>query len=112
MRKILQKLAWKTNRWDVKFSLLNIYLGGDNGKFGFEFIKIDNGFQWEGSLLEITWEFPTVTHRGELNIDVLFLYNKWDKWCRDNDDRELWGSQLNSWEKFNCKVNNWLNNIG
>ena len=43
MRKILQKIAWKTNNWTAKFSLLTIYLGGDHHKFGFQFLNIDNG---------------------------------------------------------------------
>ena len=73
MRKTLQKIAWKTNKWSIKISLLNIYLGGDNHKFGFQILNIDNSRSfWSGSLFEITWYFPTVTHAGELIIDILF----------------------------------------
>ena len=50
MRKKLQKIAWKTNRWTTKISLLNLYLGGDNHKFGFQILNIDKGFVWSGSL--------------------------------------------------------------
>ena len=101
MRKILQKIAWKTNRWNLKFGLFNIYLGGDHDKFGFQIMNIHNGIHWEGSLFEITWAFPTVTHAGELTIDILYLFEKWDNWCIDMIDRKLWGTKLNWWEQLN-----------
>ena len=101
MRKILQKIAWKTNNWTAKFSLLTIYLGGDHHKFGFQFLNIDNGIWWSGSFFEITWSFPTVTHVGELTIDVFYLFEKWDKWCIDMIDRVMWGSSLSLWERVN-----------
>ena len=56
MRKILQKIAWKTNNWTTKISLFSIYLGGDNQKFGFQILNIDRGLIWSGSLFEITLE--------------------------------------------------------
>lgn len=112
MRKILQKIAWKTHRWNLKISLFNLYLGGDHDKFGFKLLNISNGILWEGSLFEITWAFPTVTHRGELVIDVLFLYEKWDNWCIDMTDRKLWGSELNRWEKFNYYIHGKFKSIG
>jgi len=105
IRKFLQKLAWKTNRWDIRFGLLNVHLGGDRHKFGFSICNIHNGFSWEGSLFEITWYFPTVTHSGELRIDLLFLFEKWDNWCIDMIDRDLWGGNLNWWERINLKIN-------
>ena len=104
MRKILQKIAWKTNNWTAKFSLLTIYLGGDNHKFGFKLLNIDNGIWWSGSLFEITWSFPTVTHAGELTIDILYIFEKWDDWCIDMTDREMWGSGLSLWERTNRYV--------
>jgi len=104
IRKLLQKMAWKTHRWDTKISLFTVYLGGDHNKFGFKLLNIDKGIRWEGSLFEITWSFPTVTHAGELVIDVFFLYEKWDNWCIDMSDRKLWGSKLNAWERFNYYI--------
>lgn len=111
MRKILQKIAWKTNQWTTKISLFNLYLGGDIHKFGFKILNIDKGFKWSGSLFEITWNFPTVTHGGELTIDILFLFEKWDNWCIDMDDRVLWGSGLSSWEKINRFIHSKFKNI-
>jgi hypothetical protein len=112
MRKILQKIAWKTNRWNYKFSLFNIYLGGDHNKFGVQIVNLSAGWRWEGSLLEITWCFPTVTHRGMLNIDILFLFELWDNWCIDLSDRKLWGSKLNRWESVNLYLNSKFKSIG
>tara|TARA_B110000908_G_scaffold106046_1_gene124868 strand:- start:86 stop:457 length:372 start_codon:yes stop_codon:yes gene_type:complete len=111
MRKILQKIAWKTNQWTTKISLFNLYLGGDIHKFGFQILNIDKGFRWNGSLFEITWNFPTVTHAGELTIDILFLFEKWDNWCIDMDDRVLWGSGLSIWEKINRTIHTKFKNI-
>lgn len=112
MRKFLQRLAWKTNRWDTKISLFNIYLGSDHNKFGFDILKIDNGWKWRGALFECTWSFPTVTHRGELRLDFLFLFEKWDDWCIDMIDRKLWGSKLTLWERMNSYINTKFKNIG
>ena len=111
MRQILQKLAWKTNNWSAKFGLLNLYFGGDNNKFGFQLCNIDNGVWWKGSLLEITWSFPTVTHGGELNIDILYLYRNWSVRCIDMGDRELWGAKLSVWERLNVYVHDKFSNI-
>ena len=111
IRKILQKIAWKTYRWNLKIGLFNVYLGGDHDKFGFQILNVHNGIHWSGSLFEITWAFPTVTHGGELTIDILYLFEKWNSWCRDMDERELWGSKLNRWEKFNIYINDKLNSI-
>lgn len=111
MRKILQKIAWKTHRWTTKVSLLNIYLGANHGKFGIQVLNIDKGVFWEGSLFEVTWVFPTVTHRGELIIDLFFMYDKWNDWCIDMIDRKLWGSELTRWERVNLWLNTQLKKI-
>ena len=111
MRKILQKIAWKTYRWTTKISLFNLYLGGDIHKFGFQILNIDKGFKWSGSLFEITWHFPTVTHAGELTVDILFIFEKWDKWCIDMTDRAMWGSGLSLWEKINRFIHSKFKNI-
>ena len=101
IRKMLQKMAWKTHRWGWEISLFNIYLNGQHNKFGFQLLNVKNGIVWEGSLFEITWAFPTVTHAGELVVDIFFLFEKWDDWCIDMTERVLWGSELNRWEKIN-----------
>ena len=101
IKKLLQKIAWKTHRWNLKFGLLNIYLGGDHDKFGFQVMNISTGIFWSGSLFEITWSFPTATHAGELTIDILYLFEKWDNWCIDMTDRKLWGTKLSWWEQLN-----------
>ena len=111
MRKLLQKIAWKTNNWTTKISLFSIYLGGDNQKFGFQILNIDKGFIWSGSLFEITWHFPTITHAGELTIDILFLFKKWNNWCIHMDERVLWGSGLSRWERINRYIHNKLNQL-
>ena len=111
MRKILQKIAWKTNNWTTKISLFSIYLGGDNQKFGFQILNIDRGFIWSGSLFEITWHFPTITHAGELTIDILFLFKKCNYWCINMYERVLCGSGLSRWERINRYIHDKLNQL-
>ena len=106
MRKILQRLAWKTHEWDVKINFLTVYLGGNNGKFGIEIIGVDNGIFWKGSLFEFTWSFPTVTHGGLLSIDMLFSFNKWNM-----SDTILWGGSVSRWGKLNIYLNDWFTSI-
>mgnify|MGYP003634473570 CR=1 FL=1 len=112
MRKILQKIAWKTHRWAFKYSSFNLYLGAEHNKFGFQIMNIQSDIFWEGSLFEITWTFPTVTHRGDLRIDILFLFDKWDNWCINMNDEELWGYKLSRWERFNTNIHNKFKSIG
>ena len=88
MRKILQKIAWKTHRWGFKYSSFILYLGAEHNKFGFQIMNIKNGITWEGSLFE------------------------WDRWCTHMDDLELWGTKLTRWEKFNIYINDKFNSIG
>lgn len=111
MKKILQKISWKTHLWNSKISLFNIYFGSDNHKFGFKLLNIDNGIQWQGSLFEITWRFPTAIREGELSVDMLFLFQKWDNWCVDMIDHKLWGVKLNWWEKLNFYINTRLKSL-
>lgn len=109
---MLQKIAWKTHRWNLKLSLFNVYLGGDQDKFGFQLLNIHNGIHWKGSLFEITGSLPTATHRGVLVVDIFFLYEKWDDWCVNMSDRELWGSKLTKWEQFNYYIHSKFKSIG
>ena len=112
MRKLLQKIAWKTHRVGWEISLFNLYFNGQHNKFGFQILNIKNGITWEGSLFEITGSLPTVTHRGELVVDIFFLYEKWDDWCIDMIDRKMWGSELNKWEQFNYYIHSKFKSIG
>jgi hypothetical protein len=112
MRKFLQKIAWKTHRWYVKMELFNFYLGYDGGKYGVQLFTIKNGISWCGSLFELTWHFPTVTHRGDLRIDLLFAFEKWNDWCIDMIDRKLWGTKLSKWEKMNFWLNKKIRSVG
>lgn len=112
MRKLLQTIAWFTHTLNWEVNLFNFYLNGEYNKFGFQILYINNGIKWSGSLLEITGSLPTVTHLGNLRVDVLFLYEKWDDWCINMTDRVLWGSKLNSWEKINYYLHTKFKSIG
>ena len=39
------------------------------------------------------------------------LFEKWDNWCIDMDDRVLWGSGLSIWEKINRTIHTKFKNI-
>ena len=49
---------------------------------------------------------------GDLRIDILFLFDKWDNWCINMNDEELWGYKLSRWERFNTNIHNKFKSIG
>lgn len=113
MRKILQKIAWKTHKISWEINLFNLYLNGKDNRFGFEILNIKNGTKWSGSLFEITGSLPTVTHLGDFRLDFLFLYEIWNNWCFELKDRKIWNrnTKFNLWQRLNLYINEKLNEI-
>lgn len=104
--KLLNKIAWKTRRWNFKIQFLNIYLHDGDGTWGFDILTILKDYH-SYSLLSILFRLPNGADVKELVLDDLdflflrsFLYNIYD----DLDDRKLWGSQLTPFEEFKLNL--------
>jgi len=98
----LEKISWKTRRWNFKFHLLNLYLHDGDESWGFNFFTFNVNFRFY-SLLSFEFRLPNKTSVKRFTIDewdFLFLY--YPLWNRYDDfsERKLWGSNLTRWEQF------------
>ena len=105
MQKILEKLAWKTRRWNFKFQSFTLYLNNQS-TWGFNLMTFSTNLR-DYSLLSFEFRLPNKTHVKTLSIDHWdlfyvrnYLSDRWD----DLDDRELWSGNLGAWEKIQLSV--------
>lgn len=108
MRKLLEKISWKTRRWNYKFTLLNLHLHDHEGTWGFNLCTFYINFRTY-SLLSIEVRLPNLTHVRKFVVDdwdFLYLsrplYTKYDKLT----DRALYGSKLSKGEQIFIKLCN------
>ena len=100
MNRILEKIAWKTRRWNFKYQSFILYLHNDTTwGFSIAVFTINNR---EYSMLSIQFRLPNKTNVKVLSLDhwdILFLRNylfkKWDHL----DDSYMWHKEgLTKWE--------------
>ena len=103
MKKLLEKLYWKTRKLNLKFKFLTLYLNSRYSTWGFSYISITSKGRGY-SLLELKFRLPNKTTVKEFSLDewdILFLnhylYKKWEKL----DDAHMWNSRsLSSFQMF------------
>lgn len=103
---LLEKISWKTRRWNFKFHLLNLYLHDGDESWGFNFFTFCVNFRFY-SLLSFEFRLPNKTTVKRFVIDDWdFFFIKRPLWNRYDDlsERKLWGSQLTNWEKFQIRI--------
>ena len=106
MKKLLQKIAWKTRRWNLKVNLLDIYLHDGDGCWGFTLLEVVKDFR-PYSLLSIEFRLPNGAEVKSFTIDnwdFLFLSTPIWKWVSNTDEREMWTGSLNRWDSFWLKT--------
>jgi len=90
MKRLLQKIAWKTHRWHFELSLLNLYFPSVARQFGFELVTISSHSK-SYSLLKIKCRLPDVTGRQlQFDMDFLFLRSYLSKIHDDMMDDRMW----------------------
>lgn len=75
MKKLLQKIAWKTRRFNTKISLLNLYLHDNQATWGFNLLSLNLNFKTY-SLLRFEFRLPNGANVRRFTIDnwdILFL---------------------------------------
>ena len=94
MKRIFQKIEWKTRRWEFELDILNIYFPSEMRLWGIELIKI-NYHNREFSLLKLQWMFPNVAERTEFLFfwDLLFLYDYLNNRAIEKAENEIWKSK-------------------
>jgi len=107
MKKLLQKIAWKTRKLNLTVSLLNLYLHDHEGTWGFDLFSIEKDFH-SYSLSRFECRFPNGTHVRKFTIDnwdILFvsrfLWKEYDKLS----DHYLWARHdATGWDKFKLNI--------
>lgn len=102
----LEKISWKTRRWNYSFQLLYIGLHDQDESWGFSFFNIIADRKVY-SLLRFEFRLPNMTNVRVFSIDAwdfLFLYNYIFRSYDDLSDRELWGSKLNWFERMKLSI--------
>jgi hypothetical protein len=95
MSKLLEKIAWKTRKFQLKCDLFILYINSDD-TWGFSALNIRYRYI-DYSLLSIKINLPNKTYVNRLKLyhwDVLFLRNHLWKTYDNLSDSKLWGSKL------------------
>lgn len=99
---LLQKIAWKTRRWNLKINLLEIYLHDGDECWGFSFCEVIKDYR-PYSLLAIEFRLPNGGNVKEFTIDnwdFLFLSTPLFDWLSDLEEGILWGHKPTKFEKL------------
>lgn len=107
MKKILQKIAWKTRRLDLTISLFDLYLHDHQGTWGFDILSIGKDFR-NYSLLRFECRLPNgadVRRFTVDNWDILFLSRPlWKEYDRLSD-HYLWSRyDATGWDKIKLDI--------
>ena len=89
---ILEKISWKTRKWNYSFDLLQIDLHNNHESWGFRVLNFNANF-YDHSLLAFYFRLPnktTVKHFHIDHWDFLYLYRPLYKIYDRLNDRELW----------------------
>lgn len=103
---LLEKISWKTRRWNFKFHLFNLYLHDGDESWGFNFFTFNVNFRFY-SLLSLEFRLPNKTTVKRFVIDdwdFFFINQPLWKRCEDLSERKLWGSKLTRWEKIQLGI--------
>jgi hypothetical protein len=106
MKRLLEKISWKTRKLSLKVRFLDISLRDETDAWGFEFFTIQYKLK-AYSALTILIRLPNKTTVKELTIDDWdflfmgrFLYSTW----HDLEEKQIWGSNLSKIEKIKYKL--------
>ena len=105
MNRLLEKIAWKTHRWNFEFSLFKLVY--KSNEIGFDFICFTIAFR-KYSLISFHFRLPNKTTVRRFVVDswdFLYLYNfLFTKW-ENLHDRALWSrNSLSTWEEIQLKI--------
>ena len=108
MRKLLQKISWRTRKWNLELKLLCISLHDGSACWGFSLFTINKGYK-KYSLISFEFRLPNGADRKYFDItdwDILFLHNYLWKQYDDLSDNKLWTGTLWWWDETKLKILN------
>lgn len=105
MKKLLEKIAWKTRRWNFEFTLFRLMYKSNIIEIDLCSFSINFG---NYSILSIHFRLPNKTDVKRFVIDrwdiffiYTFLYKKWEQL----DDKALWNkNSMTFLEEFQLKI--------
>jgi len=104
---ILEKISWKTHKWNYSFDLLQIDLHDNQESWGFKFFNCKVNF-YDHSLLAFYFRLPNKTTVKVLAIDhwdFLYLNRPLYKVYDNLNDRELWNpTSFTTIDKLKLKI--------
>lgn len=103
---LLQKIAWKTRRWNFKINLLDIFLHDGYGCWGFTFFKVVKDYK-SYALLAFEFRLPNGADIKKFkvdNFDILFIGNPSKEWKMDLEDSILWGYKPTILQRIGLKI--------
>lgn len=89
---ILEKISWKTHKWNLSFDLLQIDLHDNQESWGFKLFNFSVNY-YDYSLLAFFFRLPNKTTVKKFAIDhwdFLYLYRPLYRVYDRLNDRELW----------------------
>ena len=105
MNRLLEKIAWKTRRFHLKYQSFVLYLN-DNDTWGFSIMTFTYHHR-DYSLLSLHFRLPNKTHVKVLSLDwwdVLFLRNYLWRLYDDLSDGQMWSNNLTPLDEFKLKL--------
>tara|TARA_B100001093_G_scaffold341800_1_gene326589 strand:- start:10125 stop:10472 length:348 start_codon:yes stop_codon:yes gene_type:complete len=109
VNKILEKISWKTHKWNYSFDLLQIDLHDNQESWGFKFFNLSINY-YDHALLAFYFRLPNKTTVKRFSIDhmdFLFLNRPLYKVYDRLNDRELWNPEtITTLDKIKIKILN------
>lgn len=90
---LLQKIGWKTRRWNLKFNLLDIYLHDGDQCWGFSFCEVVKDYR-PYAILSIEFRLPNGAERTKVQItnwDFLYSSTPLYDWYLNLNESITWG---------------------
>lgn len=107
---LLQKIAWRTRRWNIKFNLLDIFLHDGDHCWGFSFCEVIKDHR-PYSLLAIEFRLPNGGNVKRFTIDnwdFFFISTPLYDRVSNLGESILWGHKPTRFEKILIKIGNIL----
>ena len=103
---LLQKINWKTRRWNLKFNLLDLHIHDGDQCWGFSFCEVTKNYITY-SLLSFEFRLPNGADRKVFQVtnwDLLYLSTPLLNKTLELNDNIMWGHKPSRWERFLIKM--------
>ena len=103
---LLQKINWKTRRWNIKINLLDIFIHDGDGCWGFTLLEVVKDYN-SYALLAFEFRLPNGAERTKIQItnwDFFYSSTPLYDWANDTKENMLWGYKPTVIQKIGIKI--------